>query len=333
MGISNTQGITEIPINQTTFAGGSAGGTAQALTLTISGFQLGLATMVTFLPSITSIGPGVTTVSINGGSAIPIKKVSAVGLVDISDGDFFPGVAIILSYDGAEWVALNVVYVGTWSNQAIGYTLSLADLFNSVNATSAMTITLSSATAYGNYFYCNIFATNGDVTLAPNGTDTIQGLNASFIIKNGTSVRLYTDGISAWRMNGTGAGPLWQVVASGRFAAQVAAKASVAAYTVGAADQSLIVQANVLVTTATTHSFTTTVAYTDEGNTSRTLTLNYQNLAGTISPTIANAGGAVPYMGLPVQIRCKAATTVTVATVGTFTTVTYNVESEITRIA
>lgn len=122
------------------------------------------------------------------------------------------------------------------------------------------------------------------------------------------------------------------VVASGRLTAQAAAAASVAAFTVGAADASFEITANVLVTTATTHSFTVTVAYTDEGNTARTLTLSFSNLAGSIATAIANAGGAIPYSSILAPIRCKAATTVTVATTGTFTTVAYNVEAFIQQM-
>ncbi len=119
---------------------------------------------------------------------------------------------------------------------------------------------------------------------------------------------------------------------SGRFTAQTAAKASVVAFT-PPSDASFLVSANILVTTATVHSFTTTVTYTDEGNTSRTLTLNFSTIAGAITPTIANAGGAVPYEGVPLHIRAKGGTSITIGTTGTFTTVTYNVEGAITQIA
>lgn len=117
-----------------------------------------------------------------------------------------------------------------------------------------------------------------------------------------------------------------------RSTAQTAAVANVLTQAVGSADGSFEVSANVLVTTATIHSFTTTVTYTDEGNTSRTVTLNFSTIAGAITPTIANAGGAVPYEGVPLHIRAKASTNIVIATTGTFTTVTYNVEGAITKI-
>lgn len=117
-----------------------------------------------------------------------------------------------------------------------------------------------------------------------------------------------------------------------RATGQTGAK-SLATFTVGGSDSSYLISANILVTTATLHSFTCTCSYTDESNTSRVVTLNFSTLAGALTPTIANAGGAAPYEGVPLHIRCKAGTTIILATTGTFTTVTYNFEEMITQIA
>ena len=106
--------------------------------------------------------------------------------------------------------------------------------------------------------------------------------------------------------------------------------------TLPATDGSYRVNANVLVTTSTTHAFTVTCAYTDEGNTARTVTFNFQVIGGTIGTSITNAGGAVPYEGIPIVIRAKAATAITIATTGTFTAVAYNVRgfiNQITKVA
>jgi hypothetical protein len=122
-------------------------------------------------------------------------------------------------------------------------------------------------------------------------------------------------------------------IIDGRAVAQAAAVATVATYTPGA-DASFLVSANVLVTTATTHNFTVTVAYTDEGNTARTLTLSFTLVAGgAFTTAVANGNGTVPYMGIPQQIRAKGGTAITIATTGTFTTVVYNVEGWIQQIA
>lgn len=120
---------------------------------------------------------------------------------------------------------------------------------------------------------------------------------------------------------------------TGRAIAQTAANTNVLTVTPSTSvDTTCLVSANVLVTAATLHNFTVTCAYTDEGNTARTLTLPFSLLAGTIATAIANAAGAVPYEGVPLQIRVKTNTAVVFATVGTFTTCTYNVEACLTRI-
>lgn len=124
------------------------------------------------------------------------------------------------------------------------------------------------------------------------------------------------------------------IYGSPRLTAQTAAVA-LTAYTVGAADGSFWVSANVLVTTATIHNFTVTCAYTDEGNTARVLTLQFSNLTGTFLTAITNTAGTVPYEGVPLHIRCKAGTTITIASAagGTYTTVVYNIEGCITQIS
>ncbi len=126
-------------------------------------------------------------------------------------------------------------------------------------------------------------------------------------------------------------------VAAGRNAAVAnAAVASVCAYLVGAVDASFEVFMNVLVTTSTTHTFTCECAYTDEGNTARTITMPFRLVGDTTALTSSiAAAAAVPYHGVPVQIRCKAATTIILRTqaAGTYTTVTYNVEGFIRKLA
>jgi hypothetical protein len=125
------------------------------------------------------------------------------------------------------------------------------------------------------------------------------------------------------------------IYGQGRTVGATAAVSSVASYTLPATDGTYRVSANVLVTTATTHAFTVTVAYTSEDNTSRVLTLQFSNLAGTFITSIANAAGAVPYEGVPLHIRCKASTAITIASAagGVYTAVAYNIEGIIEQLA
>jgi hypothetical protein len=140
--------------------------------------------------------------------------------------------------------------------------------------------------------------------------------------------------IATYRTAATAGWGVPAIYAAGRSTAQTAAVTSVATYTNTAADGSYEVSANVLVTTATSHAFTVTCSYTDEGNTARTATMSFSLLAGgAMTTSVANANGAVPYMGIPLTIRSKASTAITIATTGTFTTVTYNVEGFIKRLS
>jgi hypothetical protein len=112
--------------------------------------------------------------------------------------------------------------------------------------------------------------------------------------------------------------------------------ASIATYTVGAADGTFEVSANCLVTTATTHSFSLDVTYTDESNVARTLILPVAQLAGTFitGGLITNITGAGPYEASVMTIRAKAATAITVRTAagGTYTTVVYNARGVIKQV-
>lgn len=166
--------------------------------------------------------------------------------------------------------------------------------------------------------------------------DTLVGITATQTLSNKTIASPIISGKVASYNGVSVAG--WGVPAiygSGRATAQTAANASIATYTVGASDGSFIVSANLLVTTSSAEAFTVTVSYTDEGNTARTLTLNFAILAGTLSVNIAFANGAVPYEGVPLHIRAKASTAITIKTAagGTYTGCTYNVEGMITQIA
>lgn len=161
------------------------------------------------------------------------------------------------------------------------------------------------------------------------GTAFQDAAGTLFVLNHTTGVFTTYDGLT------TAATGFPIIVAGGspcRFTAQSAAVSTVCTYT-PTADASFLIDANVLITSSTTFNFNVNVTYTDEGNTSRTLTLQFtQTASQNIVVSIANANGAIPYSGLPTHIRAKANTAITVLTTGTFTTVTYNVEATIRRI-
>lgn len=116
------------------------------------------------------------------------------------------------------------------------------------------------------------------------------------------------------------------IVAASRVTAQSAANTSISTFTVGAADGSFEVSANMNVTASTALATTLTCTYTDESNTARTMVLPIEQLSGSFI-----AAGAITGTGAwetPVMhIRAKAATAITILTsAGTFTSVTYTAE-------
>lgn len=123
------------------------------------------------------------------------------------------------------------------------------------------------------------------------------------------------------------------VVAAGRVTAQSAANASIATYTVGAADGSFEVSANMNVTASAGLATTLTCTYTDEASAARTMIMPITQLSGSFI-----AAGAITGTGAwetpTMHIRCKAATAITILTsAGTFTTVTYTAEGIIKQTA
>lgn len=164
-------------------------------------------------------------------------------------------------------------------------------------------------------------AAAGGVTInAPGGLLTIGTTNGSGVL-NKTAT-------NTWQWYGAS---LPAVVASGRVTAQSAANASIATFTVGAADSSFNVSANMEVSASTTLVTTLTCTYTDESNTARSMIFPVQQVSGSFI-----AAGAITGTGAwetPVMhIRCKAATAITILTsTGTFTGITYTAEGVITQ--
>ena len=120
------------------------------------------------------------------------------------------------------------------------------------------------------------------------------------------------------------------IYGSGRSTAQTGAVASVATYTVGAADGSFLVSMNILVTAFTVGTVSGVITYTDEGNTARSLTMNFSAITGVLNTTVGAAGA---FEGVPLHIRTKASTVITVTTTVSAFTGTYNVEGAILQLA
>lgn len=121
------------------------------------------------------------------------------------------------------------------------------------------------------------------------------------------------------------------IYAESRVNAQVTAATTAASYTVGAADESLLLWGNVLISTHGSETFNLVYDYTDESNTARTAAV--MALANTAGSMVIACSTAGPFAAHAFQIRAKSGTTVAIRTTGTFTGGTYNVEGGVAKVA
>lgn len=183
-------------------------------------------------------------------------------------------------------------------------------------STDAVSVLTTGTTAYSNFGTPDSFAPIA----------TYNSSNAVQMVLSATGL-ITTYGAITTAGNGVPS-----ILGYGRATAQTAANASVATYTVPAADSSFEVSMNMNVTAATVLSTMLQCDYTDESNTARTMIFPTTSLSGSFL-----AGGTIAATGAfetPVMhIRCKASTTITLYTApGTFTSTTYTVEGCIKRI-
>lgn len=123
-------------------------------------------------------------------------------------------------------------------------------------------------------------------------------------------------------------------ISSGRATAQTALNSNILTVPVGGSDQTYMVSINVLITTSGSESFSCSVTYTDEGNTSRVMPVNFSAIDGSLIRAVRGIGfGAAPYAGVPLLIRCKASTNIVFKSdPGTYTGCTYNIDAVCKRM-
>lgn len=252
------------------------------------------------------------------GSAIAINKLVAISGFDVTSK--LPKI-VLADADSADLATDVFVTLNAISNGVAG------NVWKGGSSTSVLNTNFGTV---GDPVYLDITA--GAFT----GTAPTAA-NARVMVVGYTTVKSATVGQIRWDIKGPskfGSNDIQQI--SGRSVAVTAAVASVATVT-PAADGSFDVCMNVNVTTATTHTFTAQCTYTDEGNTGRTVTMPFRLVGDTtaLTSSISNASGAVPYNGVPLRIRVKGGTAITLLTAsgGTYTTVTYNVEGTIRQVA
>lgn len=270
------------------------------------------------------------------GQAINLSSNSGVNFQDGSGTTFFNVNPFSIVVPSIEFI---IAGNGT-ATQGIKFTQEVATSFNYLTIRQAnggqtgLKISRANDTANSAFAILETNASGVDLISTKTGTGVTTPLR--FLIDTTVAASFDTSGnflmvnkTTKYNNISTAGWGTPAIYGSGRSTAQTAAVASVATYTVGAADGSFLVSANANITTFVAGTFNVQVDYTDETNTARTLTLNFSTITGTLGIALAASG---PFEGLPAHIRCKAGTSITVKTTGTFTSLTYNVEGVITQI-
>ena len=191
------------------FLAGSVGGTANAITIPTtvpSSFTLTDGYLVQW--KVDSINTGAATLNVNSTGAKAIKKLTPAGYVDLTAGDLLPDLFVIVAYDADLDIyksTTNVYLGGAPVVTNSGFTVDVGDTFVPYVMTSSATITLPSTLTLPNFFWIDIYARGGDITITPNASDAIQGGSdgANYTLKQGTSGRFYIGSDTNWYINGT----------------------------------------------------------------------------------------------------------------------------------
>lgn len=151
---------------------------------------------------------------------LPGMQVFMRGYVDPGDGgqgDFYwnangtgpddGGVTTIVPNGAATGVWTRII--GGTNNSIVSVissnrTVGLSDAYTAVVADSDLTLTLDRTTLLNNFFWFDVDADGGSVTLSPNANDTItvNGISwpvgVAFVIGRGESARIYTNASGNW---------------------------------------------------------------------------------------------------------------------------------------
>lgn len=145
---------------------------------------------------------GASTLALNGGGAIAIKKKSATGLVDLAAGDWQAGNIEWLKYDGTQWQWLTqwgnaAGSIGGVSLKTANYTAVAGDSGRllSFKSSSAVTLTLPNPVPSATWLIAVENTGTGALTISRNSL-TIDGNSADITLAQNQGCWIFSDGMN-----------------------------------------------------------------------------------------------------------------------------------------
>lgn len=147
--------------------------------------NISAANMQTLAAAVTAVTGSLQRVGGNlywvNGSGVAVQLTSGSSVVSSGSGEFSVDEPASFPYS---------VTTGDASKVLVIDTSSAANTLTLPAATNAMTVVIKDK---------SLNAANNNITITPDGTDTIDGANSNYVIDaNGVSVTLISDGTSAW---------------------------------------------------------------------------------------------------------------------------------------
>ena len=166
-------------------------------------FSLNQGILVTLTPPNFNTSANVTLDILNTGN-IPLEKTGLTGTIPLAPFDI-GGYPIIAQYNGSVYVGLNIGLLPYENTVSTSQAIGLGQGFYSYVNTVPLNYVIAETTGLTNYWYVDIFAEGGAITIIPNAADAINfgTIGASFVIGKGLSGRLTTDGNGNLFINGT----------------------------------------------------------------------------------------------------------------------------------
>lgn len=190
------------------FLAGTVGGTANALTvadITPNNFSLTDRYIVMLRP--TAANTGSATLNIMGTGAKTIKKIGPLGYTNLSAGDLYTGQFQFLVYDLANdiYQSVTTVYAASPEVVGAGFTIDFGDLWKRFVATTSLTLALPAIATMPPYFWFEVQAKGGAVTIDPAAGEEVQGggANTNYTVAQGSTALVFVGDDGKWYINGT----------------------------------------------------------------------------------------------------------------------------------